>query len=239
MTTARDLIQASLEQLGVYAPGETVSDADMERGLWVLNGMLDSWSNESLACFATLEQSTPLVVNKTAYTVGPGGDINGTRPLKILDTAYLQDVLGNNFEVRVVEQDVWNSIANRTTTSDVPDTLFYDPQYPLGIVNIFPVPSLDYTLHFDSDMQLSQFPNLSAVMTLPPGYQDALQHNLTVRLKPFFKAGQLDPIIAELASETKGIIKRTNIKPVVAIYDNEIVARGTGNYNIYNDSRTR
>ncbi|MDE2439731.1 MAG: hypothetical protein KGP14_01810 [Betaproteobacteria bacterium] len=241
MTTARDLIQASLEQLGVYSSGETVSDADIERGLWVLNGMLDAWSIESLMCFAILEQSGALVPGKTAYTIGTGGNFNMSRPQDIIEgygAAYLQDALGNNFPVNVVQKDQWNGIGNRTTTSNIPDTLFYDSQMPLGIINIFPTPLLNYTLFWDSYTPLTQFANLSTVMNFPPGYQDAIQFNLTVRMKPYFNGAQLDPDIKELARETKGNIKRANIKPVEAVYANEIVAKGAGSYNIYRDNRS-
>jgi hypothetical protein len=242
MITAADLIQASLEQLGVYSPGETVSAADMARGLWTLNGMLDAWSIETLLCYAILEQSGVLVPGDASYTIGTGGQFNMVRPQSIIEgfgAAYLQDTLGNNFPVNVIQQDKWNAIGNRvTTTSQIPDTLFYDPQFPLGIINIFPVPLLNYTLYWDSYLQLTQFASLSAQMSFPPGYQDMIQHNLTVRMKPFFKDGQLDPIIIELARETKGAVKRANISPVEAVYENEIVARGAGSYNIYRDARS-
>lgn len=240
MTTALDLISDSLSQARIYAPGETVSAADSSLCLRLLNRMLDSWSNETLTCYAILEQSAPLVVGKTQYSIGTTGvpDINATRPLRIIEgpgAAYLQDGLGNNFPVEVVPQDRWNLIGNRMVTSQIPDTLFYDPQFPLGLINIFPTPSITYTLFWDSYMQLTQFANLMSVLSLPPGYEDAIVNNLTIRLKPHFKGAQIDPIIIELASQTKAAIKRTNIRPIEAVYDGEIVARGTGTYNIYRD----
>ena len=87
MTTALDIIQDSLEMLGVVNPGEPAVDADAERALVVLNDLIDSLSNEALATFAYLEASFPLVVNKSVYTVGTGQDINIVRPLRILNSA--------------------------------------------------------------------------------------------------------------------------------------------------------
>lgn len=240
MTTAMDIIQAALEEARVYAPGETVSAADSARCLWILNGMMDSWSNDSLACYAVLEQSGVLQPGVAQYTVGAGGVFNVTRPLAILTglgAAYLQDNLGNNYPVEVVERDVWNTIGNRLTTSQIPDTLFFDPQYPLALINVFPTPSIAYTLFWDSRLQLQEFPTLQTAMSLPLGYQDAIQHNLCVRLKPFFNGAQIDPTIVELARETKAAIKRTNIKMSPATFDPEIVSRAAGTYNIYRDGR--
>jgi len=88
------LIQDSLEAIGVYQPGETITAADADRGLIVLNDLLEQWSNDNLACFAFLTQSIALQNNVGQYTIGPGGDVNGTRPLQ-LTQVYLQDALGN------------------------------------------------------------------------------------------------------------------------------------------------
>ena len=238
MSTAQDLIQAAMEELGVYASGEVVTAADFSRGLWVLNGMLDSWSNESLFCYAIQETSFLLVPGQAAYTLGPGGQINAPRPLRVLDgagVAYIQDTNLNNYPVSVIPRDMWNQIGLRANTSNIPDTMFFDPQFPLAIINIFPVPLLPYTMFFDAYLQLVDFATLTQVLSLPPGYQDAIQHNLAIRLKPFFKDAQIDPIIIELASQTKAAVKRNNIRSNVAGYDSEIVSRATPTYNIYRD----
>lgn len=238
--TAQDIITNAMYEGRYYAPGETVSAPDINQGLWVLNGMLDSWAIESLMCYAILEQSGTLVINQSAYPVGPAASFNATRPTRVITgpgAAYLQDNLGNNYPVEVIERDFWNLIGNRTTTSDIPDTMYYDPQFPQGIINVFPVPTQTYKLFWDSYLPLSQFPTLTTAVSLPQGYQDALQHNLCVRLKPFFKGSQLDPIIIELAAATKGVVKRNNIRAVEAVYDGEIIAKSSGTYNIYRDGR--
>lgn len=239
MATAQSLIQTALELLGVYAPGETMSAADSARGLQVLNAMMDEWSNESLFCYAILEQSCPLVVGQSQYTVGPGGNVNGPRPLKIIEgpvAAYIMDVNNNRYPVAVIPQDRWNMIGLLTNTSNIPDTMFYDPQYPLGIINLFPTPNESNTLYFDSYLQLSDFANLTTAMSLPRGYESAIYHNLALHLKPFFKDAQIDPLIIQLASNAKAAVKRTNIRENIANFDAEIVSRAAPTYNIYRDS---
>ncbi len=238
--TALDIIQDSLQLLQVYAPGEPLSDADAERMLSVLNDMLDVWSNLTLSCFTILEQSFPLVAGQQQYTVGPGGQINGQRPLKVLDgpgTAYVQDFNGNNYGVSVVPRDQWNLYGNRSILiqSDFPDTLFYDPQFPLGIINVMPVPTINYTMFFDSYSQLSDLASLTATMSLPPGYKRAIVTNLAKTAKPYFLKAQLDPLIIEEAMRTHGDIKRTNMRPNVAVMEPELVSRAQVSYNPYTD----
>lgn len=240
MATALDLITDALEMLMVYAPGETVSGADSSRMLSILNDMLDQWSNWTLACFAILEQSLVLVPGQQQYTVGPGGFVDGQRPLKILDgpgTAYVQDSNGNNYGVTVVPRDQWNLYGNRSEliTSDFPDTLFYDPQFPLGIINLMPVPTIAYTLFFDSYSQLGNLPLLSTSISLPPGYKRAITTNLAKTAKPYFKTAQIDPLIMLEAAETLGNIKRTNMRPNVAVMEPELVSKAQISYNPFTD----
>lgn len=243
MTTALDIVTDALCMLGVYAAGETVSDADAEQALTRLNDMLDSWSNESLTCYAILEQSVALVAFQQSYTIGTSGgaNINATRPIRIKDepgSAFIQDSNGNNYPLDVVSREVWNLIGNRSESvnANVPDTLFYDPQYPLGVLNFFPEANIGgYTAYWDSYLQLTDFADLAAEASLPPGYDLALKTNLAVHMKPYHTGAQLDPEVKLQAMESKATIKRSNFRPIKATYDRELIAKGAGTYNIYLD----
>src|SRR5512146_3327199 len=206
MTTALQIITDSLQTLGVYDTASPLTDADAEYGLTKINQMMDMWSNMSLITFAVLEQSAPLVVGQASYTIGTGWNFNMTRPLRILEdpgTAYVQDANGNNYPMQVVPRDKWNLYSNRSSiiTSDFPNVLFYDPQYPLGIINITPFPSQTYTMFWDSYTQLSQFATLQTSVSLPPGYELAMVTNLAILLKPAFLDGNLDPALVQSARD--------------------------------------
>lgn len=238
MATARDIIQDAFQRIGVYAAGETMSDADAERGLVVLNDMLDSWSNEELFCYANLEQSLVLQPGVQTYTLGPGGTGLQFRPLSIRNgpgAAYIQDQTGSIYYVEVVTQDVWNQIGYRLSNSNLPDTIFYDPQFPLGILNVFPIPSIGYTLSFDSFLQLSDFATLSTQMVFPSGYKKALQTCLGLELWSEYKPDGAEPtqILLKNAIDAKRAIKITNTKPLTAVFDPALVARAQSSYNIY------
>lgn len=239
MTTALDIITDALVKIRVYSEGESIADVDAERCLTVANDMLDSWSNESLTCFAILEQSTTLQVGISAYTIGVGGMLNMTRPLRLIGgpgMAYILDPSGNKYPVNVVPQDQWNLIGNiAQVNSNVPDTLFYDPQFPLGILNFFPTPNIGWQAFWDSYLQLTDLAVLSSSVSLPPGYVKALKDCLAVEIWPYFKDGEVSPSIAQFAAQSKGNIKRTNIRENVALYDPEIVSRAQGSYNIFSD----
>lgn len=241
MPTARDIIQDTMELLGIYAPGNPMSAADAERGLSTLNDMMEVWSNESLATFDWLTQTFTLIPGQYQYTIGPAAlnpDIVGERPLRVSDAAgaaYLLDNSLNRYLMDVVDQMTWNLQTTAVANSDLPDILFYDPQYPLGVVNIWPTPSTGYTCSFLSYRQLGGFTTLDSPFTLPPGYKRAVVTNLCLSLKPYFTGSVLDPDVRMEAMQTKGIIKRLNMRTQIAVFDPELVSRGNSVYSIYSD----
>lgn len=240
--TALDIITDALQGIGVYAAGEPITAADSVLCLQRLNTMVDSWSNEALMTYAILEQSGLLIPGQYQYTIGTGGNFNMTRPLRILNspgTCYIVDSTGNRYNLEVVPRDRWNLIGNLTqVTANFPNTLFYDPQYPLGIINLYPKPNVGWTLYWDSYLQLTDFADLTVVLSLPPGYQAALQDNLSVELWRFFKPDNapIPPTTLAIAARSKGNVKRTNIRENISNYDPELVSRANGSYNIYSDS---
>jgi hypothetical protein len=222
----------------------------------VLNDMLDSWSNEALTCFTILQQSAPIVAGKNQYTIGDPSQIYGgewsnvpppdflmTRPLRLRlgpGAAYLMDTNNNRYPVDVIQQDRWNLIWNlQSTTSNLPDTLFYDPQVPYGVLNIWPMPNTGgMVLYWDSYAQLGQLRNPSDQLLLPPGYTKAIKDCLAIELWPYFKPDQANvpPLLMTLASKSKGNIKRTNQRENIAFFDRELTAAAPRPYNIYSDT---
>lgn len=242
MTTAAEIIGGAFEANRVYAPGDQVLAADQARAFAVLNQMIDSWSNEALTTFALLEQSVPLVPGVNRYTIGPGGDINATRPIRVLygpGAAYLLDGNNNRYPVNVVPRDRWNLIWNlQSVTSNLPDTMFYDPQFPLGVINVYPMPNQGgVTMFWDSYLQFGRFSTLHAQISLPPGYERAIETNLAIDLEPYFPTAEISQALIRAAAVAKGNVKRSNSqnRENIAVY--EWPVRGAARpYNIYSDS---
>jgi len=206
--------------------------------------MLDSWSGEGLVSYAVNTQQFFLVAGKQQYTIGTVGtpDINNTRPIDII-RAYLRDVNSLDYPIDVIPQDKWDRIGQKNITSQIPDTLFYDSQNPLGIINIFPIPLLTYTVFYEAILQQNFFALLTTQLAMPPGY--ALAYILNLALQMMFDGFfcMLSPdYLAQLranAADAKGNIKRSNIKEMIASYDPAVVAHSYATYNIYSDSPAR
>jgi hypothetical protein len=245
MTTANDLITRAMKALKALGSTEVPTAAEANDGLVAFNAMLDSWSLDDLSSYEVEEQSFPLVVGQASYTVGPGGNINTIRPQEIIQ-AYIRDTNNNNFLMRLLPRDKWNQIGNRgpTRTSQIPNTMFYDPQSPLGVINIFPTPLIAYTCFFDNVLNQVTFASLTTVLAMPVGYERAYVYNLAVEISSMFgfdipAVGPGQKNLVQLAEESLAAVKSNNIKEVISNYDPAIVSHSYATYNIYSDNYGR
>jgi hypothetical protein len=114
----------------------------------------------------------------------------------------------------------------------LPQGIYYDPNFALGAIYVWPIPSGNGTLILHSEKPLTTYSLISEDVTLPPGYKKALRYNLAMELAPEYgKAISQD--IAMQASESKALIMRTNTRPVYMTSDVPGLIGSRGSYNIY------
>lgn len=244
MSTGLDLVTAVLQKASVYAPGEVIPDDDAQRCLTVINDMLDMWSNENNAVYCTTTQNFQLVAGQSQYTIGPGGNVNAPRPLKIYDdpgSVGVIDGSGYNYPVRVVQQPEWNLIAAKNidfVQSTIALVIWYDPQFPLGVINIYPAPGAGYEMYIVYPFILADL-TLASTLSLPQGYQKAIVDNATDYCWPYFYNLRVDPVppdIQRQAKESLAWVKRMNRKQIVSGVDPILYQANKSTYNIYTDS---
>jgi hypothetical protein len=78
MTQPIDIISRALKDIGALEAGETPAPADAQDAFDMLNDMVDQWSNEQMMVFYKTEIIFTLTAGQTQYTIGAGGQINGT-----------------------------------------------------------------------------------------------------------------------------------------------------------------
>lgn len=242
MTTAADLLTRAARTLGYLGRNEVLSAGDANDGLVAFNSLLDSWSLESLMSYVELQQNFPLVAGTQTYSIGTGGMINTLRPVDIL-SAYLRDSNNNDYPLNIVNSTQWDNIGLKFNTSQIPDTLYYSSDYPLGFINIFPVPLIAYTMFYRSTTQQVDLSTLTTALSMPVGYERGFYLNLAVEMMvngfPCLLNGEGLAQLRALAAEAKGNLKRGNIKEVLAQYDPSIVSKSNATYNIYSDTSPR
>jgi len=209
-TTAGEQINRALRLLGVLAEGETPSAAVSQDALTALNQMIDSWSTERLAVYATQEQVFTWPAGQRSRTLGPTGDFVGNRPIMLDDATYFRDPATNvSYGVRIINQQQYNGIAVKTVTSTYPQVLWVNMTNPDVEMYVYPVPIRDLEWHFVSVDELSQPALLATQLTFPPGYLRAFTYNLAMELAPEFGV-EPSPQVQRIAMTSKRNLKRIN-----------------------------
>lgn len=214
MATAQTIINRALRICRVIAIGGSPSADDTANCLEALNAMIESWRNDRLLVFSISEQTLTMTVGDSSYTVGSTGDLNTTRPVKI-EHAFMR-VSNIDYPVEIADKRRFDSISDKTTTSDRVEIIFYNPTMSTGTLKVWPVPSAANVLHLGLWQPLTSFAAASDTVTLPPGYERAMAYNLAIEISPEY-GSIIPPQIVESARESKAMIRRINM-PTLKVY---------------------
>jgi len=232
ITTVGDIITSALSKVLVNNAQDTLSSADTQLAFDALGVLIDALGIERLACYALTTTAHPLTGGTGSYTIGTGGAFNVDRPARI-QNAFVRVASGSNnvdYTVEIIPQSQWDSIRVKDIAG-IPRKLFYDTQYPLGTINLYPAPLLSsYTLYLNSYLPIANYTATTDAIDLPPGYARMLIYNLAVEIAPDFGVNP-DPMVMKIANESKRTLKRINTPDPVAAVD-PAVASQRGAWNI-------
>jgi hypothetical protein len=231
MATAQELINGALRAIGQLEQGEE-PDADASAdALVALNQMLDSWSTERLAVYCLQDQTFTWPANQASRTVGPTGDLIGTRPIAIDPSTYY--IVNNiSYPLALLNADQYNGIALKSITSTLPQCIWLNPTNPDATMYIYPVPSASFQLHLFSVLELTQPSTLATSLVIPPGYLRAFRFNLAVEVATEFGI-EPPPQVKRNADLSKRNIKRINNPDLLMSMPYSLVGRRGNQFNIF------
>lgn len=210
MTTAADQITGALRLIGVLAEGETPSSEMANDALTSLNQMLDSWSTERLAVYATQDQTLTWPASSISQTLGPSGTLIGNRPILLDDSTYFRDAAtGISYGLKIINQQQYDGIAVKTVTSTYPQVIWVNDKFPNVEMFVYPVPTRPIEMHFISVLELSQPAVLATVLAFPPGYMRAFKYNLACEIAPEYGVEPSNQV-QRIAIASKRNLKRQN-----------------------------
>lgn len=230
MSTVQQVINRSLRTLGVLASGDSPTTNETSDSLMALNAMLDSWMNDKLMVYSLQNITVPLVNGTAAYTIGSSGaTVTATAPVYI-EKAFVRKS-NIDYVIDIIDDKQYNSIPYKTSTSDIPEYLWFNSTHPNATVTLFPVPTQVNNLYLSVWTPYTVIAAATETFSMPNGYEDAVVYNLAVRLSPEFPAVPLSPAVVELAKQSLASIKRVNQKPFIATTQ---LGRlfGTNNYRV-------
>lgn len=229
--SAGDQINRALRLLGVLAEGETASAATSQDALVAMNQMIDSWSIERLSVFCTQDQVFSWPVGVIKQTLGPTGNFVGNRPVQLQDSTYYRAPSGVSYGIKFINQDQYNGIAVKTSTSTFPQVIFVNNTFPDVEMYVYPRPTQTLEWHFISVQELTQPALLNTELFFPPGYMRAFAYNLAMEIAPEFGV-EPSPQVQRIAMTSKRNLKRINNPNDVMSLPYAVVANRQ-RFNIY------
>lgn len=215
--TVQELVDAGLTYCGRLAAGRTAGVVESQVGLATLNAMLDAWRTERLLVNAELRTLFNIVSGQQEYIIGlapaPVADFAIERPEQIHRAEFVFTNVTPNVEtpIRILTSQEWAAMSPKTLTSTITTMLWYQPLVPNGKITLWPKPTQNWKIGLWTWSILAQFAALTDVVIIPPGYLEAIQLNLAIRLAlKYPDTAVLAPGVVELAKLAKSNIKTMN-----------------------------
>lgn len=182
MATVNDIITDALEITGIKSIHDALDSVWETTGLRRINSILDGWNVSKIKGYGINELEFNLVSGQGNYTIGSGGDFNTTdRPVKI-ENCFVTDASGVNHNVNRIDYVNFHKADYPNNENSYPYVFWYNPLYPLGEINFYPVPSTNYTVHFDVYFGFAPYVAGTDTVTLPQGYEKLLTYQLAVEI---------------------------------------------------------
>ena len=191
--TGQELINKSLQALGIIAAGQSPTTTESDDALVTLNMILESLSAQGLPVYEVTRE-TVTMTGGSPYTLP-------TRPMLVKSAAYTAN--GVITPYAVVTNEIWsNGLQN--------NVVWYDAGFPTGKIYARPDPSSG-TMELYSLRELSSVATLGTSLAFPPGYELALQFILAQYLITEYPVPiPIAERIVTLAADAKNSIQGLN-----------------------------
>ncbi len=204
--TVQEIVEAAIRKANIVDPEESPGAAVLAIGLSVFRTMVKSISDDDLMIYFIDEITKTLTSGDGDLTVGSGGDIDEEWPLSI-DSGFIRGA-GQDYGLTIIGKNRYAQIPQKALPG-IPSMLWYNPEYPLGLIYLYPVQTSALVLHLNTVIPLKDFTTLASTVTFPGSYERMLIYNLTVELGIEY-GKELLPEVSAIAGKSKRSIKTRN-----------------------------
>jgi hypothetical protein len=210
------LLQNALEDGGIVGVDEDIEQIVLTKAFRHANWILDDWVRRRWLNYSLTEYSF-VATGVQTYNVGRGQTINISPRPDRLEYAFLRLVNAPGPPLFPVDipLDIIPSKEDysRITVKSIgsfPWRIFYDPQWPVGVLYPWPVPITSlYEIHVGYKTVLPRFMSLNDPINFPPEYESAMNWELARRMRAAFSLPAV-PEITQLARTTLNTIRLAN-----------------------------
>ena len=209
MPTISEMVTQSFVEVRVARAGESLEPENMALGLYLFNRRLDSWNANQRAVYSeAFSTALTLTASQSPHTIGPSGDLNITvRPVRLLSVEI--NIGSSGYIPGNVRDAAWyQDQPTPAVTESVPTDVYYKPDWPLGRMYFYGVPSTAYGTRIWYETILAAVAQTDT-FAMPPGYQEALE--LTVAEDVAESLGQsVSAKLAKRAGNARAVIFGNN-----------------------------
>lgn len=232
--TALKIINAAAQELGVLAGGEQLSTDDQAWCLQKLQRLIDRYNarlpmiyNVNFTLFMLNPPSDPL----DPTTIGPGGDFDvDQRPVIINSIGLILDGGTPGVELPLNSRDDawWANNRIKGLTSTLPTDYYYSPDWPLGNIFFWPVPTASHQVRLETRQVLKEYTDYDQNFSLPPGYWDLIVYELAISIAPSFNKTPVDSTIVAAWKLAQKTVETNNISSPRLVSDAPTQGNGSG-----------
>jgi hypothetical protein len=244
MPTVRQHVTSALIEIGVLAPGESLSAALGAVGLERFQNQLDSWQADRLSLAVQQRATFPLVSGTSTVTIGTGGSVTTTpttttAPMWLDTVAYIIPDSDPEIEVPigVMDRDTYARLTIKSLSSALPLQCFYQRSNTTALGSLFIWPQVDQnvTMVIYSPQGVGVPATLDSIVIGPPGYAEAFLYELAMRLcRPTGTA--VPEGLPDQAAAARRIMQRPNVIPAVLGVDPATTLTTGSGYNVLSDT---
>jgi hypothetical protein len=204
-----------------YVMGETVSVDGCVNSIYNVLDSIVTFANDTRFELSITNADIPLAAETDAKAIfsTPDNDFPdyamvNNRPTTIADANIILNNVSPTVRsyLRIRDKDWWMANSVRQTTTTLPTDLYYDPKFPNGEINLWPLQTFAYGLELEVWGSLSDLASPFSQFWMPPGYKNAVIYNLAVSLIPSYGKGSLNmQRLMDLADGSLAKIKSLNL----------------------------
>ena len=179
LNTPARCIELAMKDAGLLQHGDSVDSDYLAEHMGRLQDLINLWQTQGLKLWLQQDLPLTLVAGQATYTIGPGGDLNMAKPLRIIQaTTVTTD--GVSRPLMMISRDEWTRLSDRVTQGAL-NSVFVDKQQTQLNVNFWLTPDATAatdTVHLIAQYQATAFTGLTDTINFPQEWFLALRWGL-------------------------------------------------------------
>jgi len=177
--TAQRIIRMAYRDAGIIQEGDEPNGEQYADGMMRLNDVANLWQTQGLKLWLMQDIAVTLVANQATYSLKPSGDVNMTKPLRVIEAYYLDSSSIRRPLIPLSWSD-WTRLSQVTQTGQL-NSYFVNKQQTSLDVSFWLVPdstAATGTAHLVLQTQITQMVSLTDTTGFPMEWAMALRWGL-------------------------------------------------------------